>query len=72
MDADVVDGTVDALITSAVEDVGEPNGPRGVKRPAEDMEKDETDTPAEDEESSAKKALKVNPDGTVEQEDTIK
>ncbi|CAE6391649.1 unnamed protein product [Rhizoctonia solani] len=72
MDADVTDVTVDALIASAVDSIGEPDGPRGVKRPAEEMEKDETDTPIEDEEPSAKKALKVNPDGTVEQEDTIK
>ncbi|CAE7059562.1 unnamed protein product [Rhizoctonia solani] len=55
-----------------VDGVSTDDGPRGVKRPAGDMEKDDSDAPAEDEESNAKKALKVNPDGTVEQEDTVK
>ncbi|CAE6439706.1 hypothetical protein ACGC1H_000817 [Rhizoctonia solani] len=66
------DGAVDALITSAVNDAGADDGPRGVKRSAEAMEKDDSDTPADDEESGAKRALKVNPDGTVDQEDTVK
>ncbi|GAB1520103.1 5'-3' exoribonuclease 2 [Rhizoctonia solani] len=72
MDTDIVDGAVEALITSAVDRAVEPEGPRGIKRSVEEIEKDETDTPAEDEEPTVKKALKVNPDGTVEQEDTIK
>ncbi|KAJ1308602.1 hypothetical protein OPQ81_004300 [Rhizoctonia solani] len=69
--ADATDGAVNALIASAVNDIGAENGPRGVKRPAEEMEKDDSDS-AEDEESSTKKTLKVNPDGTVDQEDTVK
>ncbi|KDN50915.1 hypothetical protein RSAG8_00544, partial [Rhizoctonia solani AG-8 WAC10335] len=69
---EATNGALDALIASAVNDAGADDGPRGVKRSAEAMEKDDSDAPAEDEESSVKKVLKVNPDGTVEQEDTVK
>ncbi|QRV72730.1 5'-3' exoribonuclease [Ceratobasidium sp. AG-Ba] len=60
------------LIESAVQEIaGEADKPHGVKRPAEDMEKEE-ESSSEEEVQPAKPALKVNPDGTVDQEDTVK
>lgn len=68
---DAIDRAVDDIITSAVSEGGVQDGqPRGVKRSAEEMEKEGAES-AEDQETP-KPVLKVNPDGTVEQEDTVK
>ncbi|KAG9124765.1 5'-3' exoribonuclease 2 [Ceratobasidium sp. 392] len=64
---------VSEIIENAVKEVAEDaDKPHGVKRPAEDMEKDEESSTEEEEAQPAKPALKVNPDGTVDQEDTVK
>lgn len=69
---DVADNAVEEVIASAVNgSANETDQPRGVKRSAEEMEKEDSESP-EEEEAAPKRALKVNPDGTVEQEDTVK
>jgi 5'-3' exoribonuclease 2 len=65
------ESAIEDLITNAVNGANEGDQPRGVKRSAEEMEKEDGDS-LEEEEATAKRALKVNPDGTVEQEDTVK
>jgi 5'-3' exoribonuclease 2 len=65
------EASVRELIASAAREVaGDADKPHGVKRSATDMEKDE-DAVVEEEEP-VKPALRVNADGTVDQEDTVK
>lgn len=65
--------TVVDLIASATSAIDREDQPHGVKRPIDEVE---AETPSAVEEEPevevAKPALKVNADGTVEQEDTVK
>ncbi|KAG8708843.1 5'-3' exoribonuclease 2 [Ceratobasidium sp. 395] len=71
--AEAAANAVTELIESAAKEVAEDaDKPHGVKRPAEDIEKEEESSPEEEEAQPAKPALKVNSDGTVDQEDTVK
>ncbi|KAG8702037.1 5'-3' exoribonuclease 2 [Ceratobasidium sp. 394] len=71
--ADTDRAEVAELIENAVKEIaGDADKPHGVKRPAEAMEKDGESSTEEEEAPAAKPALKVNPDGTVDQEDTVK
>lgn len=71
--AGVEDSAVADLIAAAVSTVGGDEKPHGVKRTIDEVE---TETPSaveeEPEAEAAKPALKVNADGTVDQEDTVK
>lgn len=77
------DKTMDETQTDSVEPAGDEGSPRGIKRKADEIE-GEADAVGEndieialsseedEEETTTVPALKVNADGTVEQEDTVK